>query len=164
MKHALLRLGLAAALVMGGAATGAAAGPWNGGKPVPPVEIATDLPAAVRPGRFVDVQVTVTPRRDCAELVTAVRTLDGAQLEGAAHVAHRRCVAGQPERHPLKVRVPAEVAGHLVVDVAMTVDGRRLATTRSFVVRAPGAELARKPAGRPGRDHAGKPIVVLEAR
>jgi hypothetical protein len=136
-------------------------GPWNGGKQTAPIELSSSLSGEVQTEAEQTVVLSLTPRRDCQQLTSVVRGLDGVQVETSAR-SHGACVAGQAVQHEARVKVPSGVAGHLVVDVSMEVEGRHLAVSRAVELRAPGA-VARKGASTVTRDANGNPVVVMPA-
>jgi hypothetical protein len=181
MKHLVTALGLVLALAT---STQAAAAeptvkteaprlvPFKGqrpearsqGKPAVPVRVTTSLQGTVIPEKDLPVMITVTPsgavKRSGAVRVR-LRGLDGVLL-----------VKGEPLSVPFKalaplrvmgtVRVPKGVAGSLVVDVLLELDGKHQATSQAFELVATGATPVPQVPGRLVQGSDGQEVIVLE--
>jgi hypothetical protein len=116
----------------------AARGMWNGGKPSAPVIIESSINAPIAPDQDTHLVLTLTPTRDCAELTTEVRGIDGAAVSGDTARSHGQCIAGRGVVHPVTARVPQGVAGYAVVTVNLWMDGERYSEVRAFPLEARG--------------------------
>jgi hypothetical protein len=134
------------------------------GKPSAPVRVTSSLQGAVAAERDLPVVVTVTPTgaaKGGGTVHVRLRGLDGVLV-----------VKGEPVRAPCKalapialkgtVRVPKGVAGLLVVDVLLELEGKHMATSQAFTLAAAGASPAAEIPGRLVQGSDGQEVLVLE--
>jgi|JI10StandDraft_1071094.scaffolds.fasta_scaffold177849_2 hypothetical protein len=153
-----------AAVNGGGAGGSSATGPWNGGKPGAPFTVTSAVEDVVPTDVDVTLLVTVTPTRACSKLTTVVRGIDGVAVRASGErTAFVVCQVGVDQPQPVVVRVPAGVAGYLVVDVTAEVDGRATAGSYSIPLRAAGASFARHTTGDVVITPTGERVVKMPA-
>lgn len=113
-------------------------GMWNAGKPSAPVIIESSIHEPIAPDQDSSLVFTLTPTRDCTELTTEVRGIDGAAVSGDTVRSHGQCAASRSLVHSVTARVPRGVAGYAVVTVNLWVEGERYSETRAFPLEARG--------------------------
>ncbi len=137
--------------------------PWNGGKPQPPFLIQSNLDEVVSPNANLDLQVQVTPERDCMDLTTKIRGLDGVVVMGEIEKHLAQGKMGQPHIHSVTVRVPNETAGYAVVDVSCSIEGSLYSTSKPIPFRTAKESAFKKtnPAMKVQSDHQNEPLILM---
>ena len=141
---------------------------WNGGKGVGPVVLTTDLSGPIASDQNHIVQFSLQMQQPCEQLQLQVRGIDGLTVvSGGGLNDLGKCQPGVVVNRPVVVRLPAQAAGLLVVDVSLQeasgTNGTsvRQSYSRSFPVQAIGGKLKAKSLGRIQTRSGGQPAVEL---
>ena len=135
---------------------------WNGGKQSPPFAVKSSLQGTVEADQDLPLTITVTPRKGCAGMTTVLRGIDGVAVKGEP--AHHACAKDQSVRHEGTLRVPAGVAGSVVVDVTMEINGKKVSSSRTFPVAAQGATPKKEEVGEVTKDAKGQPLIIMQSQ
>lgn len=136
------------------------------GKPSAPVRITSSLVGTVVAEKDLSVVVTVTPTgkaKRSGSVRVRLRGVDGVVVvRGEAVRVPFKALT--PLRVPGTVRVPKGVAGSLVVDVLVEVDGKHVAKSQAFELVATGAAPVPRLPGHLVTGSDGQEVLVLEPR
>ena len=140
--------------------------PWNGGKPRPPVEVSADLSGTIDADTEVSVTLRVTPGRDCTNLTTRIRGIDGVIVSGGEPVSHAICARDAAVVRPISVRLAAGASGYAIVDVNFEVEGQPMGISQPvpFATSTLTEKTSNPLFGRIGSDSQGTPLVILQAK
>lgn len=135
--------------------------PWNGGKERAPFAVTSAVSGKVAEDSDVALPISITPAKDCTELTTTVRGIDGVDVRAGEARLHEVCTRGVAVTRAVVARVPRGGAGYVVVDVSGVVAGKRVAGSYSIPVGS--GDVAVKTPGKMSVDADGSRVIVMPA-